>query len=75
MTDVGDLAAAIQRVERRRSERATPPMEELQHELGDCLWVLLVLANRVDVDLGEAFVLTMTSIDTWLDGAADSEPR
>ncbi len=74
MTDVGDLAAAIQRVQGRRPERATPPMEELQHELGDCLWVLMVLADRFDVDLDAAFVSTMTSIDIWLDGVPDPEP-
>jgi len=74
MTDVGDLAAAIQRVQGRRPARDTPPMEELEHELGDCLWVLLVLAERFDIDLDAAFDSTMVSIDSWLERAAGSEP-
>lgn len=74
MTDVGDLAAAIQRVQGRRPARDIPPMEELEHELGDCLWVLLVLAERFNTELDAAFDSTMVSIDSWLNRAADAEP-
>lgn len=74
MTDVGDLAAAIQRVQGRRPVRDIAPMEELEHELGDCLWALLVLAERFDIDLDAAFDSTMVSIDSWLNRAVGSEP-
>jgi len=74
MTDVGDLAAAIQRVQGRRPPRDTPPIEELEHELGDCFWVLLVLAELFDIDLDAAFDSTMVSIESWLNRAADAEP-
>lgn len=46
MKDVGDLAAIIQRVEGKRLAGAKEPLDELQHELSDCLWVLLTLASR-----------------------------
>lgn len=71
MTDVGDLAAAVQRVEGLRPQRATAPLDELRHELGDVLWVLLVLAERFDIDLTEAFESTMDSVDRWLDSMPD----
>lgn len=67
MTDVGDLAAAVQRVDGLRPAGATEPLDELRHELGDCLWVLLVLAERYHIDLAEAFGSTMVSIEAWLD--------
>jgi NTP pyrophosphatase (non-canonical NTP hydrolase) len=67
MTDVGDLASAVQRVDGLRPAGATEPLDELRHELGDCLWVLLVLADRYHIDLAEAFESTMVSIDAWLD--------
>lgn len=66
MTDVGDLASALQRVDGLRPSGATEPLDELRHELGDCLWVLLVLADRYHIDLAEAFESTMVSIETWL---------
>lgn len=68
MTDVGDLAAAIQRVDGIRPPRDTSPIDELRHELGDCLWVLLVLADRYDIALDEAFDDTMHDIHRRLDG-------
>jgi NTP pyrophosphatase (non-canonical NTP hydrolase) len=67
MTDVGDLASAVQRVDGLRPVGATEPLDELRHELGDCLWVLLVLADRYQIDLAEAFESTMASIEAWLD--------
>ena len=71
VTDVGDLAAAIQRVEGLRPPRDTAPLDDLRHELGDCLWVLLVLADRFEVDLSDAFESAMDSVDVWLDSVGD----
>ncbi len=67
MVDVGDLAAAVQRAEGIRPERDGAPIDELAHELGDCFWVLLVLADRFEIDVTEAFESTMVSIERWLD--------
>ena len=67
VTDVGDLAAAVQRVEGRRPDGGTDPRHALRHELSDCLWSILVIARHFDVDLTEAFPATMDDIDDWLD--------
>lgn len=66
MTDVGDLAAAVQRVEGIRPARQVAPIDELRHEIGDCLWVLLVLADRFQVDVGHAFESAMSGIESWI---------
>ncbi|THV29974.1 MazG nucleotide pyrophosphohydrolase domain-containing protein [Glycomyces paridis] len=49
--DVGDLAKAIQVAENAR----TLPGTSIEHELADCLWSLLVLADRYGIDLEQAF--------------------
>jgi NTP pyrophosphatase (non-canonical NTP hydrolase) len=37
--------------------------EKLAHELADCLWSVLVLADRLGVDLGAAFAATMSDLE------------
>ena len=66
MTDVGDLAAAVQRAEGRRPAGPTSSADELGHEISDCLWVLLVLADKYDVDVANAFDTTMDQIALWI---------
>ncbi len=68
MTDVGDLSAIVHRLEGRRTLRDVDPKDELAHELSDCLWVLLVLADRYGIDMGPAFADTMQGIEAWIDG-------
>lgn len=74
MTDVGDLAAIVQRLEGKRPGSDKDPLGELQHELADCFWVLLVLSSRYGVDLGAAFLQTMHDIEGWLAAQSLSEP-
>jgi NTP pyrophosphatase (non-canonical NTP hydrolase) len=42
--------------------------ERLAHELSDCLWSVLVLAELYHVDLEAAFLRTMSEIDAQLPG-------
>lgn len=51
--DVGDLAKLVQAVDGRRV--IDNARERLGHELADCLWSVLVLAERYDLDLGAEF--------------------
>lgn len=51
--DVGDLAKLIQANEGIR--RIDGCKEKLEHELSDCLWSILVLANKCGIDLEAAF--------------------
>jgi NTP pyrophosphatase (non-canonical NTP hydrolase) len=40
----------------------------VNHELADCLWSVLVLARKLDVDIERAFWTTMLELDNRLDG-------
>lgn len=62
--DVGDLAKLIQ------GKEGVRPRDDidaaLAHELADCLWCVLTLADAYEVDLEAAFTETMTSLSVSL---------
>jgi len=62
--DVGDLAKLVMAAEGARSD--VPGGTALEHELADCLWAVLVLAKRYDVDLAAAYTATMAELETRL---------
>lgn len=62
--DVGDLLKLIQAKEGIRS--ADNVDEALVHELSDCLWSVIVPADRYGVDLEKPFVKTMSELDSDL---------
>ena len=65
--DVGDLAKLVQA---KAGIRDTTDLEaKLGHELADCLWAILILADCYDVDLETAFGSTMDEIGRWLDAS------
>ena len=59
--DVGDLAKLVQ------GKAGVRPREDLDealaHELADCLWSVLTLADAYGVDLEGAFTSTMDELD------------
>lgn len=58
--DVGDLAKLVQGME---GIRPTPDLEaKLAHELADCLWAVLTLAESYGVDLEGAYAATMREL-------------
>ncbi|MCX5346003.1 nucleotide pyrophosphohydrolase [Streptomyces sp. R-74717] len=59
--DVGDLAKIVMAQEGARDMPGG--RAALQHELADCLWSVLILAHRYDVDLNAAFLRTMDELD------------
>lgn len=62
--DVGDLAKLVQG---KAGVRPRPDLDEaLAHELADCLWSVLTLADAYDVDLPAAFSRTMGEIERHL---------
>ena len=64
MKDVGDLAMLIQASE---GVRQVPDLDTaLGHELSDCLWSVIILADRLGVDLQAAFTRTMDELDRQL---------
>ena len=68
--DVGDLMKLVQAHEGVRAIPDAP--EKLAHELADCLWSLLVLADAHGIDLQRAFLRTMDELEASL--AAQQDP-
>jgi NTP pyrophosphatase (non-canonical NTP hydrolase) len=62
--DVGDLIKLIMAKENKRS--GVDIDEKIKHELGDCLWSLLVIAEHYDIDLEQAFFGTMQQLEERL---------
>ncbi len=64
MGDLGDLAKLIQA---HLGIRGTLPAQEIEsklaHELADCLWSVLVLSDKLQINLGDAFVATMDELE------------
>lgn len=59
--DVGDLVRQVQAAENVRTYPGG--REALEHELADCLWSVLMLADRYDVDLVAAYEKTTTQLE------------
>jgi NTP pyrophosphatase (non-canonical NTP hydrolase) len=65
---VGDVGDLVRLVQAKEGIRSLPDVDErLAHELADCLWCVIVLADRYGVDLERAFVGTMSDLVAWLD--------
>ncbi len=59
--DVGDLAKLI--MAKNNFRVAENVDDKIAHELADCLWSVLVIANELDIDLQDAFLKTMNELD------------
>jgi NTP pyrophosphatase (non-canonical NTP hydrolase) len=59
--DVGDLAKLIMAASGVR--HIPDARQKLAHELADCLWSVIVLADALDVDLEQAFFETMDELE------------
>ena len=68
MGDVGDLSKLVQG---KAGVRPTADLDEkVAHELADCMWSVMTLADEYEIDLERAFTNTMQSLADYLDGAA-----
>jgi len=64
VVDVGDLTRLVMAAV---GARHVDDLEsKLEHELSDCLWSVLVLADRLGVNLGKAFDQTMGELTEFL---------
>lgn len=62
--DVGDLAKLVMA---KAGVRHIPDTDEkLAHELADCLWSVIVLADAYDINLEDAFTATMDQLEKSL---------
>jgi NTP pyrophosphatase (non-canonical NTP hydrolase) len=64
--DVGDLAKLIQAHAGVRS--IDDCQSKLGHELSDCLWSIIVLANKCGIDLEAEFVKNTREIAAYISG-------
>jgi NTP pyrophosphatase (non-canonical NTP hydrolase) len=64
IADVGALSKLI--MARNGFRDADNVDDRIAHELADCLWSIIVLANELDVDLETAFEKTMTQLEARL---------
>ena len=63
--DVGDLSKII--MAKHGLRHMDDVDEKLAHELSDCLWSVLVLADRYGIDLAAEFIKTMDGLDRRID--------
>lgn len=63
--DVGDLSKLIM------AKHGLRPIDDvdakLAHELADCLWSVLVLADKYNIDLAAEFMKSMDQLDKRID--------
>jgi NTP pyrophosphatase (non-canonical NTP hydrolase) len=64
--DVGDLMKIIMAKEGVREMDNID--EKLKHELSDCLWSVIVLADKYGVNLEESFMKTMDDLEKRIKG-------
>lgn len=63
--DVGDLSKIIMA---KHGLRGMDDVDaKLAHELADCLWSVLVLADKYGIDLAQEFNKTMDTLDKRID--------
>ena len=62
--DVGDLAKLV--IAENGKRNIPDSTEKLRHELADCLWSILVLANSHGVDIEKSFIETMDQLEMHL---------
>lgn len=67
MGDVGDLAKLVAAAEGARDMPVG--RNPLGHELADCLWSVLVLADAYGIDLEAEFHATMDELETAISAA------
>ncbi len=66
--DFGDLMKLVMAKDNlRKIENAD---SKLAHELSDCLWSLLILAHKFEVDLEKEFLKTMDELEVRIAGEA-----
>ena len=61
MKDIGDLAKLVQAKEGIRPVENVD--DALAHELSDCIWSAIVLADKYGVDLEKSFTKTMDELE------------
>ncbi len=62
--EVGELARGVNHYHGEKQKKGSEAEKEISEELGDTLFVVITMANALDIDLTEAFQETMTKFQT-----------
>lgn len=62
--ETGELAREINHHYGEKQKKETEDEKSLTEEMGDVLYVLITMANSLDIDLEEAFDMVMKKINT-----------
>jgi hypothetical protein len=65
LTDAG-LVGRLTMSQQGRWPTDEEPVPELQHKLGECIWWLMVLAQRMDIDIDAAFDAFLSKTENLL---------
>ena len=68
--NMGDLAKLV--VAKNGVRTIPDAQEKLTHELADCLWSVIVLADLHEIELQEAFRRTMGEIEEHIHSSSDT---
>jgi NTP pyrophosphatase (non-canonical NTP hydrolase) len=64
--DVGDLMKLVMRKQNYRGGEGNLD-EQLSHEVCDCLWSILVIAEKLGIKLDEEFMKNMDDLETRIE--------
>ena len=70
--DVGDVVKLVMAME--GSREIPDAAAKLPHDLVDCLWAVMAIADCYGIDLDAAFHSDVAALQTWI-AAQPSEPR
>lgn len=62
--EVGELAREVNHLYGEKQKKDSEASKEIEEELGDLLFVVISLANSLDIDLSEAFERVMKKFHT-----------
>ena len=62
--EIGELAREVNHIYGEKQKKCTEQEKALEEELGDVLFVLISMANSMQVDLEQAFHLVMDKFQT-----------
>ncbi len=65
LTDAG-LVGRLSMSQQGRWPKSGETLPELEHKLGECIWWLIILAERMNIDIGEAVQIFLTKTEKQL---------
>ncbi|HBC4610996.1 TPA: nucleotide pyrophosphohydrolase [Enterococcus faecium] len=61
--EVGELAREVNHTYGEKSKKASEPVNSVAEELGDVLFVTMIMANSLNIDLTEVFEKNMEKVN------------